>query len=98
MRQKASTANEGEKPAMKLQTEYQRIEIISGVLRPMRSQSQPEAKAPTRRSQSVNVTVPATSVSGTLNSWLIATITRKNIVKSKASSIHPSHPATQAYH
>ncbi len=32
----------GEKPAMKLQIEYHRIEIISGVLRPMRSASQPE--------------------------------------------------------
>jgi hypothetical protein len=31
----------GENPAMKLQTEYHRIEIISGVLRPIRSASQP---------------------------------------------------------
>jgi phosphoketolase len=33
----------GEKPATKLHTEYQRMESISGVLRPMRSASQPEA-------------------------------------------------------
>src|SRR5215510_4636952 len=39
----------GEKPAMKLQSEYQRIEIISGIFRPTRSASQPEAHAPTRR-------------------------------------------------
>ena len=45
----------GEKPAMKLQTEYQRIEIISGFLRPIRSANQPEAVAPTRRSHSVMV-------------------------------------------
>ena len=38
----------GENPAMKLQTEYQKIEIISGVLRPIRSASQPEPTAPTR--------------------------------------------------
>ena len=31
----------GEKPAMKLQTEYQMIEIISGALRPQRSAIQP---------------------------------------------------------
>ena len=36
----------GEKPAMKLQIEYHRIEIISGVLRPIRSASQPDAVAP----------------------------------------------------
>src|SRR5215471_7002773 len=43
----------GEKPAMKLQIEYQRIEIIKGVLRPTRSASHPEAHAPTSRIQSV---------------------------------------------
>ena len=40
---------------MKLQIEYHRIEIISGILRPTRSASQPEATAPTRRSHSVIV-------------------------------------------
>ena len=55
----------GEKPAMKLQIEYQRIEIISGVLRPIRSASQPEAVAPTRRSQSVTVKTAVTATSGT---------------------------------
>ena len=45
----------GEKPAMKLQAEYQRIESMSGVLRPTRSASQPDAIAPARRNQSVNV-------------------------------------------
>src|SRR5215470_19062442 len=47
--------NVGEKPAMKLQTEYQAIEIISGVLRPIRSASHPAAVAPTRRIHRVNV-------------------------------------------
>ena len=41
-RNRNSNAKVGEKPAMKLQIEYHRIEIISGVLRPMRSASQPE--------------------------------------------------------
>src|SRR6516162_7115003 len=41
----------GENPAMKLLTEYQAIEIISGFLRPIRSASQPAATAPTRRIQ-----------------------------------------------
>src|SRR5215510_8124548 len=45
----------GENPAMKLQIEYQNIEIISGVLRPIRSASQPEATAPTRRIHRVSV-------------------------------------------
>jgi len=68
MRKKARTAKLGAKPAAKLQIKYHRIEIISGVLRPMRSHSQPEPNAPTRRSQSVKVTVPATKVRGTPNS------------------------------
>src|ERR1051326_8310062 len=36
----------GEKPQMKLQIEYHRIEIISGALRPIRSAIHPEATAP----------------------------------------------------
>src|SRR6185437_14512921 len=39
-RKKNRNAKVGEKPAMKLQTEYQKIEIISGILRPTRSASQ----------------------------------------------------------
>ncbi len=54
----------GEKPAMKLQSEYQMIEIISGILRPTRSASQPEATAPTSRIHKVTVSTKATSVSG----------------------------------
>jgi len=45
----------GENPAMKLQIEYQKIDIISGVLRPTRSASQPEATAPTSRIHKVSV-------------------------------------------
>src|SRR5579859_5175831 len=55
----------GEKPAMKLHTEYHRIEIISGVLRPTRSASQPEAVAPNSRSHNVTVNTASTSTSGT---------------------------------
>src|SRR2546429_8025007 len=40
----------GARPARKLQTEYQAIEIISGVLRPIRSASQPLAGGPGSRS------------------------------------------------
>ena len=39
----------GEKPAMKLQIEYHRMEIISGVLRPIRSPIQPATVAPSSR-------------------------------------------------
>src|SRR5262245_18001455 len=53
--------NAGEKPAMKLQTEYQAIEIISGVLRPSRSASQPEAVAPSRRIHKVKVKTAVTA-------------------------------------
>ena len=50
---------------MKLQIEYQRIEIISGVLRPTRSASHPEAVAPRSRIHKVTVKIKVTSVSGT---------------------------------
>src|SRR5205814_6393527 len=55
----------GEKPAMKLQIEYQKIEIISGNLRPTRSASQPEATAPTKRIHKVSVKTIVTSVVAT---------------------------------
>src|ERR1700744_3422485 len=55
----------GEKPAMKLHTEYQAIEIISGVLRPIRSHNQPEPTAPTRRIQKVSVKPAVTAANGT---------------------------------
>src|SRR6476469_8505056 len=66
--------NVGEKPAMKLQIEYHRMEIINGVLRPMRSASQPDAVAPTRRSHNVIVNTTVTFVSGTWNSSAIGTM------------------------
>src|SRR5712692_6378581 len=88
----------GEKPAMKLLSEYQAIEIISGVLRPIRSASQPAATAPTRRIHKVIVNTNATAVSGTSNSLAIGTMIKRNTVKSKASNVHPSQAAHQAYH
>src|SRR5437764_12506553 len=90
--------NAGERPAMKLQIEYHRIEIISGVLRPIRSASHPEPTAPTSRSHKVTLSKNATSVSGTPNSFEIGTMINRNIVKSNASSVQPSQAATQAYH
>src|SRR5262249_55695238 len=88
----------GEKPAMKLQIEYHRIEIINGVLRPIRSASQPDATAPTSRIHKVRVKTMVTSVSGTLNSLAMGTMIKRKIVKSNASSVHPSQAAHQAYH
>src|SRR5271154_718416 len=88
----------GEKPAMKLQIENDRIESISGTLRPARSPSQPDPTAPTRRSQSVTVSTDATAVTDTSNSSAIGTMMSKKMVKSKASSIQPNAPANQASH
>src|SRR3954470_21121817 len=88
----------GEKPAMKLQIEYQKIEIISGVLRPMRSASQPEETAATSRIHKISVKTIATSVVGTWNSSSIDLMIRRNTVKSNASSVQPSQAAHHAYH
>ncbi len=88
----------GEKPAMKLQIEYHRIEIISGIFRPTRSASQPDAVAPTRRSHSVMAKTAVTSVSGTLNSLAMGTMISRNTVKSKASSVQPIQAAHHASH
>ncbi len=78
---------------MKLHTEYHAIEIISGVLRPIRSDSQPEAVAPTRRIHNVSVNTAVTSVSGTWNSREIGTMIKRKMVKSNASKVHPSQAA-----
>src|SRR5437764_12095969 len=63
-RKRNRNAKVGENPAMKLQTEYQAIEIISGVLRPIRSASQPDATAPTNRLPSVAGRPEPTTVRG----------------------------------
>src|SRR6516225_2471679 len=97
-RKRNRNQNAGEKPAIKLQTEYHAIEIIRGVLRPSRSASQPEAVAPTKRIHNVNVNTAVTAVSGTLNSCEIGSMISRKIVKSKASRVQPSHAATQASH
>ena len=97
-RNRNSSAKFGAMPASRLQTEYQRIEIISGVLRPMRSASQPEPTAPTRRSHSVMVKTAVTSISGTWKDSAIGTMIRRKMVKSNASRVHPSHAAIQATH
>jgi hypothetical protein len=83
---------------MKLQTEYHKMEIISGALRPTRSDSHPDAVAPTRRIHSVTVNTAATAVSGTPNSFEIGTMISKKIVKSNASSVQPTQAAHQATH
>src|SRR6516165_11322392 len=88
----------GEKPAIKLQAENHAMESIRGVLRPIRSASQPEAVAPTKRNQSVKVSTDATAVTETPNSLAIDNMISKKMVKSKASSIQPSHAAIHASH
>src|SRR6266700_3084528 len=62
----------GENPAMKLQIEYQKIEIIKGSLRPTRSASQPEPTAPTSRNHNVIVKSQLTASSDTSNASAIA--------------------------
>src|SRR5579872_1868461 len=97
-RKKNRNAKFGEKPAMKLQIEYHRMEIISGILRPTRSASQPDAVAPTRRSHRVMANTAVTAVTGTLNSCAIGTMISRKMVKSNASSVQPSQAAHQAFH
>ncbi len=88
----------GEKPASKLQIEYQRIEIISGARRPSRSASQPDAVAPPRRMISVIEKIAVTSISGTWKYCAIGAMIKRKTVKSKASSVHPIQAAQYAYH
>ena len=88
----------GENAAMKLHSEYQAIEIISGFLRPIRSASQPEPVAPTSRIHRVMVKTAVTAVSGTWNSCEIGSMINRKIVKSNASRVQPSQAATQACH
>jgi len=83
---------------MKLHSEYQPIEIISGIFRPIRSASQPDAVAPTSRIHKVRVKTAVTAVSGTLNSCEIGSMISRKIVKSKASRVQPSQAADQASH
>src|SRR5260221_249683 len=97
-RKKNKNAKVGEKPAMKLQSEYQRMEIISGVFRPIRSAIQPAAVAPTRRIHNVMVNTTVTAVKGTSNSLAIGTMISRKIVKSNASSVQPSQAAIHAFH
>src|SRR6516225_1568766 len=97
-RKRNKNAKVGEKPAMKLQSEDQAMEIISGVFRPIRSAIQPAAVAPTRRSHNVIVITAATAVKETSNSLAIGTMISRKIVKSNASSVQPSQAAIQAFH
>src|SRR5260370_40701349 len=87
----------GENPAMKLQIEYQKIEIISGVLRPTRSASQPEATAPSSRIHNVSARIQATSLTATWNPSAIGFMINRKTVKSKTSSVQPSQAAEHAY-
>jgi hypothetical protein len=67
-------------------------------LRPTRSATQPEPTAPKSRIHSVMLNTNATSVSGTWKACEIGTMISRNIVKSNASSVQPSHAAHHARH
>ena len=97
-RNRNSSVKVGERPANRLHTEYHRIEIISGALRPMRSASQPEPTAPTSRSHRVMVNTAVTSISGTWNDSAIGTMSKRKMVKSNASRVQPSQAAIHAIH
>src|SRR5271169_1063861 len=97
-RNRNRNAKLGDRPAAKLQIEYHNIEIINGVLRPMRSASQPEPTAPISRSHSVMVNTAVTSIKGTWNDSAIGTMISRKIVKSNASSVQPSQAAIHASH
>src|SRR6201993_422963 len=97
-RKKNRNEKVGENPAMKLHSEYKRMEIISGVFRPIRSAIQPAAVAPTRRSHKVIVNTAVTAVKGTSNSLAIGSMIKRKIVKSKASRVQPNQAATHAFH
>jgi hypothetical protein len=72
--------------------------IINGVLRPIRSHSQPEAVAPARRIHRVIVNTNVTDMNGTSNASAIGCMISRKTVKSNASSVHPSQATTNAYH
>ena len=62
------------------------------------SASQPDLTAPSGLSPRVTDSTNATSVNGTWNSCEIGTMMRRNMVKSKESSVQPSHAAHQTSH
>src|SRR5262249_1655765 len=97
-RKKKRNANVGEKPAMKLHSEYHRIDIISGARRPIRSAIHPAVVAPSSRSHSVAVKTAVTATNGTPNSCEIGNMISRKMVKSNASSVQPSQAAIHAYH
>jgi hypothetical protein len=55
-------------------------------------------QAPNRRIHSVKLTISAAAVRGTLNSWVMGTSSSRKMVKSNASGVQPSQPATPASH
>jgi hypothetical protein len=85
----------GEKPAQKLQVENQAVEIISGLVCPIRSARHPEPVAPSSRNHKVKVKTAAT---GTLIPCAIGSMMKTKIVELSKSNAHPSHAAVQACH
>src|ERR1700689_3675462 len=98
VRNTSRNRNVGENPAMKLQAEYHKMEIISGARRPNRSAIHPADTAPTKRIHMVSEPTSTTSARSALNSLAIGTSRNRKTVKSNASSVQPSHAAMKAYH
>ena len=78
-----------EKPPRNENSEYQRIENISGPLRPQRSAAVPAPMPPATRKISVMVpSAPASALSTVKLRWM-STSRNVRMVKSKPSSTHP---------
>jgi hypothetical protein len=87
----------GENPAMKLQTEIPENRDHQWGFAPDPIGEQTRTDGP-HQPHPQSQRKDATSVVGTWNSSAIGLIISRNTVKSKASSVQPSHAAHQAYH
>src|SRR5579872_4346014 len=87
-----------EKPPRNEKTEYQRIENISGPLRPQRSAAVPAPMPPATRKISVMVpSAPASALSTVKLRWM-STSRNVRMVKSKPSSTQPRKQPANAFH
>ena len=98
VRMTSTNANDGASATRPSHSEKPRIDSISGNRRPKRSASAPAAKPPASRAINVRVIDPVVARVLTPNSSPISFMTRKKMVKSKASSTQPDQAAVNAYH
>jgi len=93
-----SIAYEVENPLSAANTENQRMDSISGSLRPQRSAAVPASAPPTRRITSVTVPrIPARKLSTVKVFWM-SIRTKVMMVKSNPSSTQPRNVAQNARH